>query len=124
MSWGRFDQSRSESGDRDFIRILRPRPHTAVIVMDRPERMNSMAFEQVIPLHAAIEELAHDNDIGCVVLTGTGDVLEPEDGMIAIGSGGNFALAAARALIDMEGHHHVAVPLGRITGGYRQHAGA
>ena len=38
-----------------------------------------------------------------VVLTGTGDVLEPEDGMIAIGSGGNFALAAARALIDMEG---------------------
>ena len=38
-----------------------------------------------------------------LVLTGTGDVLEPEDGMIAIGSGGNFALAAARALIDMEG---------------------
>jgi len=38
-----------------------------------------------------------------LVLTGTGDVLEPEDGLIAIGSGGNFALAAARALIDMEG---------------------
>ncbi|MDP7641335.1 MAG: ATP-dependent protease subunit HslV, partial [Alphaproteobacteria bacterium] len=37
-----------------------------------------------------------------LVLTGTGDVLEPEDGLIAIGSGGNFALAAARALIDME----------------------
>jgi ATP-dependent HslUV protease subunit HslV len=34
-------------------------------------------------------------------LTGTGDVLEPEDGIIAIGSGGNFALAAARALIDV-----------------------
>jgi ATP-dependent HslUV protease subunit HslV len=34
-------------------------------------------------------------------LTGTGDVLEPEDGIIAIGSGGNFALAAARALIEM-----------------------
>src|SRR5271157_2616843 len=32
-------------------------------------------------------------------LTGNGDVLEPEDGIIAIGSGGNFALAAARALI-------------------------
>jgi ATP-dependent HslUV protease subunit HslV len=31
-------------------------------------------------------------------LTGTGDVLEPEDGLIAIGSGGNYALAAARAL--------------------------
>jgi len=35
-----------------------------------------------------------------LVLTGTGDVLEPEDGLIGIGSGGPFALAAARALID------------------------
>jgi ATP-dependent HslUV protease subunit HslV len=34
-------------------------------------------------------------------LTGNGDVLEPEDGIIAIGSGGNYALAAARALIEM-----------------------
>ena len=35
-----------------------------------------------------------------LVLTGTGDVLEPEKGIIAIGSGGNYALAAARALAD------------------------
>jgi ATP-dependent HslUV protease, peptidase subunit HslV len=35
-----------------------------------------------------------------LVLTGTGDVLEPEHGVVGIGSGGNFALAAARALID------------------------
>lgn len=35
-----------------------------------------------------------------LVLTGNGDVLEPEDGIIAIGSGGNYALSAARALID------------------------
>ena len=34
-------------------------------------------------------------------LTGQGDVLEPEDGVIAIGSGGNFALAAARALMTV-----------------------
>jgi ATP-dependent HslUV protease subunit HslV len=34
-------------------------------------------------------------------LTGNGDVLEPDDGIIAIGSGGNFALAAARALIEV-----------------------
>jgi ATP-dependent HslUV protease subunit HslV len=34
-------------------------------------------------------------------LTGNGDVLEPEDGVIAIGSGGNYALSAARALMDM-----------------------
>ncbi len=35
-----------------------------------------------------------------LLLTGTGDVLEPEDNLIAIGSGGMYALAAARALID------------------------
>jgi ATP-dependent HslUV protease, peptidase subunit HslV len=35
-----------------------------------------------------------------LALTGTGDVLEPEHGIVGIGSGGNFALAAARALID------------------------
>jgi ATP-dependent HslUV protease, peptidase subunit HslV len=35
-----------------------------------------------------------------LMLTGTGDVLEPEGGLMAIGSGGNYALAAARALID------------------------
>lgn len=38
-----------------------------------------------------------------LVLTGQGDVLEPEDGIIGIGSGGNYALAAARALIDVDG---------------------
>ena len=37
-----------------------------------------------------------------LVLTGTGDVLEPEDGLIGIGSGGNYALSAARALIDRD----------------------
>lgn len=36
-------------------------------------------------------------------ITGNGDVLEPHDGIIAIGSGSPFALAAARALIDMPG---------------------
>ncbi len=35
-----------------------------------------------------------------LILSGTGDVLEPEDGLIGIGSGGGYALAAARALLD------------------------
>ena len=43
-----------------------------------------------------------DRDVS-LVLTGTGDVLEPEDGLVGIGSGGQFALAAARALLDVEG---------------------
>ncbi len=37
-----------------------------------------------------------------LLLSGTGDVIEPDEGVIAIGSGGGFALAAARALIDRE----------------------
>ena len=43
-----------------------------------------------------------DKDVS-LLLSGTGDVLEPEGGIIAIGSGGNYALSAARALIDMDG---------------------
>jgi ATP-dependent HslUV protease, peptidase subunit HslV len=38
-----------------------------------------------------------------LILSGTGDVLEPEDDIIGIGSGGGYALAAARALIGVEG---------------------
>jgi ATP-dependent HslUV protease subunit HslV len=42
-----------------------------------------------------------DKDVS-LLLTGTGDVLEPSDGIIAIGSGGNYALAAAKALYDQD----------------------
>ena len=42
-----------------------------------------------------------DRDVS-LVLTGTGDVLEPEKGIMGIGSGGNYALAAARALIESD----------------------
>jgi ATP-dependent HslUV protease subunit HslV len=44
-----------------------------------------------------------------LVLTGNGDVLEPEDGLIGIGSGGSFALAAARALTDLDDHDAEAI---------------
>ncbi len=36
----------------------------------------------------------------CLLISGSGDVIEPEDGVIAIGSGGPYALAAAKALMD------------------------
>ena len=42
-----------------------------------------------------------DKDVS-LVLTGTGDVLEPDDGIVGIGSGGNYALAAARGLVDRD----------------------
>lgn len=38
-----------------------------------------------------------------LIVSGTGDLLEPEDGLIGIGSGGAYALAAARALLDQDG---------------------
>ncbi|MBL6784956.1 MAG: ATP-dependent protease subunit HslV [Rickettsiales bacterium] len=42
-----------------------------------------------------------DKDVS-LILSGTGDVIEPEDGIVAIGSGGNYALSAARALATVE----------------------
>ena len=44
-----------------------------------------------------------------LVLTGNGDVLEPEDGLVGIGSGGSYALAAARALHPLDGFDAEAV---------------
>jgi ATP-dependent HslUV protease subunit HslV len=48
--------------------------------------------------------LAVVSPVHSLILTGAGDVLEPEDGIIGIGSGGPYALSAARALIDIEGY--------------------
>jgi ATP-dependent HslUV protease, peptidase subunit HslV len=45
--------------------------------------------------------LVADKDVG-LLLSGTGDVLEPEGQVMGIGSGGNYALAAARALMEIE----------------------
>lgn len=50
-----------------------------------------------------------DNSVS-LLITGNGDVLEPDDGIVAIGSGGNYALAAARALAtqpDLSAHEIV-----------------
>lgn len=46
--------------------------------------------------------LVCDDDLS-LTLTGNGDVLDTEDGIVGIGSGGQFAIAAARALLDIEG---------------------
>ena len=45
--------------------------------------------------------LVADKEVS-LLLSGAGDVLEPEGGVMAIGSGGNYALAAARALEDQD----------------------
>ncbi len=60
------------SEETDLIRIDKPRPHTTVITLNNPDRMNSMAFDLMIPLHEAFEQVGADNDTTCVVLTGEG----------------------------------------------------
>lgn len=55
-----------------MIEIDKPRPHTTVITMNRPERMNSMAFDLMVPLRDAFAQVAEDNDTWTVVLTGVG----------------------------------------------------
>ncbi len=55
-----------------MIEIEKPRPHTTVLRMNRPERMNSMAFDLMVPLRDAMAEVAEDNDTWTVILTGSG----------------------------------------------------
>src|SRR3974390_1425417 len=55
-----------------FVLIDRPRPGVALVTMNRPERMNAMAFDVMIPLREALEALSHDNSVRVVVLTGAG----------------------------------------------------
>lgn len=52
--------------------------------------------------HLKAQVIACDKDIS-LTLTGNGDVIEPNDGIIGIGSGSLYAIAAARALIDVPG---------------------
>jgi enoyl-CoA hydratase len=56
-----------------FVLLDRPRPHVAVVTLNRPERMNAMAFDVMIPFRRALEEVSDDNDVRVVVLTGAGD---------------------------------------------------
>jgi enoyl-CoA hydratase len=55
-----------------FVLIEKPRPHVALITLNRPERMNAMAFDVMIPLREALEDVSRDNDVRAVVLTGAG----------------------------------------------------
>ena len=55
-----------------FVLIDKPRPDVALVTLNRPERMNAMAFDVMIPLREALEAVSHDNDVRVVVLTGAG----------------------------------------------------
>lgn len=58
--------------DRSFVRVEKPRPHVTLVTLDRPERMNAMAFDVMIPFREVLEEISRDNDTRVVVVTGAG----------------------------------------------------
>ena len=60
------------SPEAEFVVVSHPRPGVALITLNRPERMNSMAFDVMVPLKRAIEDVSYDNDVRAVVLTGAG----------------------------------------------------
>jgi len=56
----------------DFIKIEKPRKGITVIKLNRPERMNAMAFDVMVPLKEALEQVSFDNQCRVVILTGEG----------------------------------------------------
>lgn len=55
-----------------FVVSDKPRPHITRVTLNRPERMNAMAFDVMVPLREELEEINRDNDTRVVVLTGAG----------------------------------------------------
>jgi enoyl-CoA hydratase len=56
----------------EFVLVERPRPQVALITLNRPERMNSMAFDVMVPLRDVLAQVSYDNSVRVVVLTGAG----------------------------------------------------
>src|SRR5687768_250933 len=62
----------AEQDARSFVAVERPVPGVAVVTMNRPERLNAMAFDVMVPVREQLVELGHDNDVRAIVLTGAG----------------------------------------------------
>lgn len=56
-----------------FIKITYPKPYIAIVALNRPERMNAMAFDVMVPFREALEELSFNNEIRTVIITGEGE---------------------------------------------------
>ena len=55
-----------------FAEVTRPHPQVAVVTLNRPERMNAMAFDVMIPFRDALRTIGTDNEVRVVVITGAG----------------------------------------------------
>lgn len=60
------------TAQNEFVLVDRPRSDVALVTLNRPERMNSMAFDVMVPLKGVLEDLRYDNSVRVVVLTGAG----------------------------------------------------
>lgn len=56
-----------------FVLVDQPRPHVALVTLNRPDRMNAMAFDVMVPFREQLEALGRDNKVRVVVITGAGD---------------------------------------------------
>ncbi|WP_371746792.1 enoyl-CoA hydratase [Mycolicibacterium sp. YH-1] len=68
----RVSEQNNEATASPLVLVDRPKPYVAVLTLNRPERMNSMAFDVMVPLKKALDEITHDNAVRAVVLTGAG----------------------------------------------------
>jgi enoyl-CoA hydratase len=55
-----------------FVEVTTPHPHVALVTLNRPERMNAMAFDVMIPFRDRLREIGYDNNVRVVVITGAG----------------------------------------------------
>src|SRR3954454_18172141 len=56
----------------NFVLVSRPVPEVAVVTLNRPDRMNAMAFDVMVPFRDQLVALGHDNQVRAVVVTGAG----------------------------------------------------
>lgn len=86
-----------------FITVDYPQPEIAVVTLNRPERMNAMAFDVMVPFREALEELSFNNQVRVVIITGAGsafcagaDLQDP--GYVSIFDGLTMSGIAKRAM--------------------------
>jgi enoyl-CoA hydratase len=99
-----------------FVLVDHPRPEVAVVTLNRPERMNSMAFDVMVPLTATLAKLSENNAVRAVVLTGAGRGFCSGADHKAAGSIGNFdrLTIPSMALRSMEALDQVMLTLRKM----------
>ena len=70
----------------DFVLVDHPRKNIARVTLNRPERMNAMAFDVMVPLADTLRDLNNDNDVRAVVVTGAGHGFCSGADMVSSGS--------------------------------------